>query len=84
MEIILSREDILAVVTKAMRNISSNETLVVDDGVVFEDVEGWDSLNTVDLEMDLETNLDVSFATGEFQEYKSVKELVDALGDKTK
>ncbi len=67
-----------------MRNISSNETLVVDDSVVFEDVEGWDSLNTVDLEMDLETNLDVSFATGEFQEYKSVKELVDALGDKVK
>jgi len=80
----LSREDILEVVTKAMRNISSNETLVVDDSVVFEDVEGWDSLNTVDLEMDLETNLDVSFATGEFQEYKSVKELVDALGDKVK
>ena len=80
----MSREDILEVVTKAMRNISSNETLVVDDSVVFEDVEGWDSLNTVDLEMDLETNLDVSFATGEFQEYKSVKELVDALGDKVK
>ena len=80
----MSREDILAVVTKAMRNISSNETLAVDDSAVFEDVEGWDSLNTVDLEIDLETNLDVSFATGEFQEYKSVKELVDALEDKVK
>jgi acyl carrier protein len=84
MEIVLNRENILEVVTKAMRNISSNETLEVNDSIVFEDIDGWDSLNTVDLEMDLETNLDVSFATGEFQEYKSVKELIDALGEKAK
>ena len=68
MDIILSREDIFTVVTKAMRNINSNKTLVVDDGVTFKNIKGLDSLNTVDLEV----NLDVSFATGEFQ-HKSVK-----------
>jgi len=80
----LSREDILEVVTKAMRNISGINALEVKDSVVFEDIEGWDSLNTVDLEMELESSLNVSFATGEFQEYKSVKELLDALGEKVK
>ena len=79
----MTSDKILQEITQRIRTIASNKDLAVAMDTEFENIEEWDSLNTVDLEMELESALDVSFETGEFGEFKTVKELVDSLVNKT-
>jgi len=78
----MSNEQILEEVVRLIKKISSNESLNISLDTLFTDIEEWDSLNTVDLEMEIEQQMDVAFQTGEFQEYTTVKELIDALSKK--
>ena len=80
----MNKEDLKTEVITKIKSICDNQDLDISDDTVFDDIEEWDSLNTVDLEMELESSLDISFETGEFQEYKTIKELVDSLDIKTK
>ncbi len=80
----MTTTEILKEVTDKIKTIASNQDLDITLDSEFENIAEWDSLNTVDLEMELETAMNISFETGEFTEYKTVKELVDALGSKLK
>ncbi len=69
------------IITK-IKNIADNQNLVLNEEVPFDDIDEWDSLNTVDLEMELESSLNISFETGEFQEYKTIKDLIESIATK--
>ena len=47
-----------------------------------EDIDEWDSLNNVDLEMTLETECGIDFEVGEFEELKTVGEMIDMVEKK--
>ena len=80
----MTQEELKTQVITKIKSISDNQDLELQDNTNFDDIEEWDSLNTVDLEMELESSLNISFETGEFQEYKTIKELVDSLQTKVK
>ena len=65
-----------------MKAVSENDALQIDIDTLFSDIDNWDSLNTVDLEMDVESKFNIEFDSGEFQIYRSVGELLDAITDK--
>lgn len=65
-----------------IKKISENDKLTITEGTQFTDLENWDSLNTVDLEMDIETAFNVEFNAGEFQNYRSVGTLLAAIENK--
>lgn len=76
------RDEIISKVYNLIKTIAQNEDLSLEEETIFEEIDGWDSLNTVDLEMEVESKFNVSFETGEFVEYNSIKELIDCLEGK--
>jgi len=80
----MSDETLLETIQTLMRKVATNAELAVDETTVFETIEDWDSLNTVDLEMELENNLGIDFEIGEFQEFKTVGSLMESLQHKLK
>jgi len=69
-------------VIELMQQVSDNLLLTIDEDTHFDEIENWDSLNTVDLEMDAESKFNIEFDAGEFQNYRNVGELLDAITDK--
>lgn len=65
-----------------IKKITSNPNLNITTDTRFDDIEDWDSLNTVNMEMELESIFSISFETGEFGEIETVGELIDSLSSK--
>jgi acyl carrier protein len=80
----MTKEKIQTLVLTLIRKITLNPDLEVDSQTNFEDIGGWDSLNTVDLEMELESALGISFEMGEFQQYNNIATLLEVLETKTR
>jgi acyl carrier protein len=80
----MTKEEIQTLVLTLIRDISHTPDLEVDNQTNFEDIGGWDSLNTVDLEMELESALGISFEMGEFLQYNNIATLQEALEAKTR
>jgi len=80
----MTKEEIQILILTLLRRITLKSDLEVDDQTNFIDIGGWDSLNTVDLEMELESALGISFEMGEFQQYNNIATLLEALEAKTR
>lgn len=80
----MNKEEILKTIESLMKQIAQNPDLPVQESTKFEEVEAWDSLNTVDLEMELESTFSISYEVGEFQEIKDVSSLAESLLKKIK
>jgi acyl carrier protein len=78
----LEREEITFKIKEIMRKIASNSALEIEESTVFEEIEDWDSLNTVDMEMEVESHFKISFEVGEFRELHTVGELIDCITSK--
>lgn len=78
----MSNNTIFEKITSLVKKIADNNALELTPESAFEDIENWDSLNTVDLEMEIEQEFSISFETGEFQEYKTIAQLIDAISKK--
>lgn len=75
----MEREVLLSKVTDIIRKITSNSALEVDEITKFEEIDDWDSLNTVDMEMELESTFSISFEVGEFRELADVSALLTCI-----
>ena len=80
----MTKEEILETIERLMRQITQNPDLPVEESTRFEEIEAWESLNTVDLEMELENTFSISYEMGEFQEIKDVASLAESLLKKIK
>ena len=80
----MTKEEILETIERLMRQITQNPDLPVEESTRFEEIEAWESLCTVDLEMELENTFSVSYEVGEFQEIKDVASLAESLLKKVK
>ena len=75
----MQREQLFQKLSELIKKIVDDESLEIGETTAFNTIENWDSLNTVDLEMEAESAFGISFETGEFQEYKNVAQLIDAI-----
>ena len=80
----MTKEEILETIERLMRQITQNPDLPVEESTRFGEIEAWESLCTVDLEMELENTFSVSYEVGEFQEIKDVASLAESLLKKVK
>ncbi len=80
----MTKEEILETLERLIRQIAQNPDLPVEESTRFEEIEAWESLNTVDLEMELENTFSISYEMGEFQEIKDVASLAESLLKKIK
>ena len=78
----MTKDMIFNTISLLVKEISQNPLLVLSETTAFSEIENWDSLNTVDLEIALESKLDIDFDAGEFQNYTTIEELVHSIATK--
>jgi acyl carrier protein len=69
-------------IIKEIKKIAENDALELNADTIIEDIGDWDSLNNVDLEMALETELKIGFEVGEFEELTTISTMTTALEKK--
>ena len=62
--------------TDVFRDVFDDGNLVINPKTTARDVDGWNSLANIRLMIAIEGEFDIKFDVGEFQEYRSVGDLV--------
>jgi len=78
----MTQTEIFNTICTQIKKIADNDALELSNDTVIEDIAEWDSLNNVDLEMALETELKIGFEVGEFEELTTISVMVTALEKK--
>ncbi len=78
----MTNTEIYNTVITEIKKVADDNSLELTNDTVIEDIENWDSLNNVDLEMALENECKVGFEVGEFEELLSISQMVTALEKK--
>ena len=78
----MTQTEIFDTICTQIKKIAENDSLDLSQDTVIEDIADWDSLNNVDLEMALETELKIGFEVGEFEELTTISVMVTALEKK--
>ena len=77
-------EQILSELTDLFRDVFERPDLTLTRQTTAQDVEGWDSVNHINVIVAAEMHFGVKFKTAELDEMKNVGELVDLIGQKMK
>lgn len=75
----MEREAVYEKLNQVFQDVFEDETLVIYDKTVAEDVEEWDSLSHLQLIAEIECKFSIKFTMGEIQNFKNVGELVDTI-----
>ncbi len=78
----MTNTEILNIVIAEIKKVADDNSLELNNDTVIEDIENWDSLNNVDLEMALENECKIGFEVGEFEELPTIGQMVTALEKK--
>jgi acyl carrier protein len=79
----MDEQQLRAQMLETFRDVFGDPSLVVQDSITAEDVEGWDSLTHIDLIVALERKFRVKFTTGEVGKLTNVGDLVTLIKSKT-
>lgn len=74
-----SRAEIMNRLTHIFRDVLDDDSLVLRDDLTADQVEGWDSLNHIDLIVAVERNFKIRFTTAEITSLKNVGELINLV-----
>lgn len=64
--------------------VFDDEDLKISSSTNSEDIEEWDSLNHINLVLNIEKTFNIRFQIGEIQALKNVGELIELLKEKTR
>jgi len=68
--------------TAVFRDVMDDDSLELSDGLTAQDVEGWDSLNHINLVVAIERAFKIKFTTAEVSSLKNVGELAALIQKK--
>lgn len=72
----MNRNIILEKLTEIFRDVLDNEEIVLSEETTADDIEGWDSLNHINIIASVEIDFDVKF---EMSTYASMKKVADII-----
>jgi acyl carrier protein len=75
----MSREQIYEELNDIFRDVFDDDSIEVNDATVSDDIEGWDSLEHIDLCVAIERHFKFKFTMGEANKLKNVGEMVDII-----
>ena len=78
----MTNTEINDIIVNEIRKILENDAMEINADTVIQDIDEWDSLNNVDLEMTLETECGIDFEVGEFEELKTIGEMISTVEKK--
>ena len=75
----MSREEIYEQLNEVFRDVFDDDTIEVNDQTTSRDIEDWDSLEHINLVVEIENQFGMKFTMGEVHEMKNVGEMVDII-----
>ena len=78
----MSREEVFEKLDQVFQDVVDDESLHVTDETTAADVDGWDSLEHIDLMASVERAFGIRFSMGEITRMKNVGEMADLILEK--
>ena len=78
----MTREEVYETLNSVFRELFDDEAIQVNDSTTAPDIDGWDSLEHINLIVAIEDEFNVKFSMGETLSMKNVGEMVDILIDR--
>ena len=75
----MTREEIYGKLNEVFQDVFDDEDITVNDSTVAADVDGWDSLEHINLIVAVERCFGIKFTMGETPGLKNVGEMVDKI-----
>ena len=75
----MTREEIYGKLNEVFQDVFDDEDITVNDSTVAADVDGWDSLEHINLIVAVERCFGIKFTMGETTGLKNVGEIVDRI-----
>lgn len=75
----MTREEVYQELNEVFREVFDDDSITVTDQTTSADIEGWDSLEHVNLVVAVETRFNFEFGIGEVNGMKNVGEMVDII-----
>lgn len=80
----MTRAEILNGLNEVFRDVFDDESIVVNDSTTADDIDGWDSLEHINLVLAIEQHFRIKFSMKEVTTFKNVGEMIDAMLNKVK
>lgn len=77
----MTREDVLEKLNEIFRDVFDDDSIEVCDSTTSADIDGWDSLEHINLVLAVEQEFDFKFEMGQVVSMKDVGEMVDIILD---
>jgi acyl carrier protein len=78
----MTEAEVRSQLNDVFRQVFDDDSIVIHDAMTAKDIEGWDSLNHVNLVVAAEKHFRVRFTTKEVNGLKSVGDLIALIGRK--
>lgn len=75
----MDRDEVYEMLNEVFRDVFDDPSITVEDSTTSEDVEGWDSLEHINLIAAVEQEFGVKFNMGQVVSMKNVGEMVDII-----
>ena len=75
----MGREEVFEQLNEVFRDVFDDESITIDENTTADDIEGWDSLEHINLIAAVETEFGVRFSMGQVVSMKNVGEMVDII-----
>ena len=75
----MDRDEVYETLNEVFRDVFDDPSITVDDSTTSDDVDGWDSLEHINLISAIEQEFGVKFNMGQVVSMKNVGEMVDII-----
>lgn len=75
----MSREEVFEKLNEVFRDVFDEESITVNDSTTADDIEGWDSLEHINLIAAVESEFGIKFSMGQVVTMKNVGEMADII-----
>lgn len=75
----MNREKVYEILNTVFQDVFDDENIIVNDTTTASDIEGWDSLEHINLIVAVEEEFSIKFNMGEVNSFKNVGEMVDII-----
>ena len=75
----MDRDEVYETLNEVFRDVFDDPSITVDDSTTSDDVDGWDSLEHINLIAAIEQKIGVKFNMGQVVSMKNVGEMVDII-----
>ena len=75
----MTREEVYESLTEIFRDVFDDDEITLNDETTADDIEEWDSLEHINLVVEIENEFSIKFNMGEINKMKNVGEMVDLI-----